>query len=197
MSAPRGPHRLEAVLATRPMRVNPAPSGYSPDFELRPCRLRCPTRRETTHPQHLFHPAFLITTMTDPTIHRAAAGLPVIPATPFSHSSTHPTTTCTSPPASIGPIRHAGLGDDRVPWSRWLSRWRDLGLEDDLDAAVGLVPEDLVSVRGLFQRQVVGGEGLHAERVAAVGHHGHEVVDPALDVGLAHAHLDSAVEHLH
>ena len=66
-------------------------------------------------------------------------------------------------------IRQAALGDDPEHWSRWLSRWRNLGLQDDLDAAVGLVPEHLVSVRGLFQRQVVGGEGLHAERVAAVG----------------------------
>ena len=55
-----------------------------------------------------------------------------------------------------------------------------LRLENDLDTAVVLVPEDLVSVRGLFQRQVMGGEADHAERVAAVAHHGHQVVDPAL-----------------
>jgi hypothetical protein len=36
----------------------------------------------------------------------------------------------------------------------------------------------------------MGGEGPHAERVAAVSHHRHEVVDPALNVGLAYPQLD-------
>ena len=44
---------------------------------------------------------------------------------------------------------------------------------------------------------MVGDEAGDAERVAAVGDHRHEVIDPALDVGLAHAQLDSAVKHLH
>jgi hypothetical protein len=69
---------------------------------------------------------------------------------------------------------------------------RGIGLEDDLYAAVGLVPEHLVHVRSLVQREVMGGERPHAERVAAVGHHRHEVIDPALDVGLAYPPLDPA-----
>src|SRR6476469_2877813 len=56
-----------------------------------------------------------------------------------------------------------------------------LRLEHDLEAALGLVPEDVISVRGLFQRQVVGGESGHAQRVAGIGDHRHEVADPPLD----------------
>src|SRR6201993_5436700 len=63
------------------------------------------------------------------------------------------------------------------PWAR--ACW--LGLQDDLDAAVGLVPEDLIPMRGFFQRQVMGGEGLHAERVAAVGDDRHGVDLAAVD----------------
>jgi len=42
------------------------------------------------------------------------------------------------------------------------------GLKHDLDAAVRLVAEDLVSVRGVFERQVVGGELADAERVTVL-----------------------------
>jgi len=42
-------------------------------------------------------------------------------------------------------------------------------------------------VLGLFQWQVMGGEAAELERVAAVGDYRHEVVDPALEVGLATA----------
>src|ERR1700759_1265027 len=93
-----------------------------------------------------------------------------------------------------GPLRSTQAQVTCSPhWAR--ACW--LGLQDDLDAAVGLIPEDLIPMRGFFQRQVMGGESLHAERVAAVGDHRHEVVDPALDVSLAHPQLDAAVEHLH
>jgi hypothetical protein len=38
-----------------------------------------------------------------------------------------------------------------------------LGLEHHIDAPVGLVTEDVVSGRGLFQGQVMGGEAGHPE----------------------------------
>jgi hypothetical protein len=41
-------------------------------------------------------------------------------------------------------------------------------LQDDFDAAVCFVAEKLVSVRGVLERQVVGGELADAERVGFV-----------------------------
>jgi hypothetical protein len=43
----------------------------------------------------------------------------------------------------------------------------------------------------------MGGEAGHARWVAGVADQGHEVIDPPLDVGLPHAQLYPAVEHLH
>jgi hypothetical protein len=43
----------------------------------------------------------------------------------------------------------------------------------------------------------VGGEADHAQRIAAVADHRQQVVDPSLDVSLAHPELDPAVEDLH
>ena len=71
------------------------------------------------------------------------------------------------------------------------------GLQHHLHAAVLLLLEDLVAVRRLVQRQLVGGQVQRAERVGVVEDQRQDVVDPALDVALAHPQLDAAVEHLH
>lgn len=55
-----------------------------------------------------------------------------------------------------------------------------LGPQNHLDAAVGLGAEHVVTVPGLFQRQMVGGEAGHAERVAAVADQGNEVIVEAV-----------------
>src|SRR6185437_1113281 len=70
------------------------------------------------------------------------------------------------------------------------------GPKHDLLAAVLLLLEDLVPVRSLVQRQVVGSQALGAQRVGIVEQQRHDVVDPALDVALPHAQLDALVEHL-
>src|SRR3954447_13468266 len=67
------------------------------------------------------------------------------------------------------------------------------GLQHDLDGAVLLLLEGLVGVGGVVERQVVGGEALHAQRVI-VGEQRHDLRHPALDVRLAHAQLDLLVE---
>ncbi|MGD9485388.1 hypothetical protein WDH52_19425 [Streptomyces sp. TRM70308] len=64
----------------------------------------------------------------------------------------------------------------------------------DLDAAVLLLLEDFVTVRGLFERQRVRGEVLGAQRIAVTGHRRHDLVDPTLDVGLTHADRHALVE---
>src|SRR3546814_4729216 len=68
-----------------------------------------------------------------------------------------------------------------------------VGAEDDLDGSVLLLLEGLVGSRALGERDAVGGEAVDAERVA-LGQQRHDVVDPALDVGLAHSQLDLLVE---
>ena len=43
----------------------------------------------------------------------------------------------------------------------------------------------------------MGGEGLDAEGILVAVEQGHDLVDPAFDVGLAHAQLDLLVEQVH
>src|ERR671916_2254614 len=68
------------------------------------------------------------------------------------------------------------------------------GPEQDLHRVVLLFLEDLVAVRPLVERQLVGVEALDAQRVAVAGEQRHDVVYPALDVGLAHRELYLLVE---
>ena len=71
-----------------------------------------------------------------------------------------------------------------------------LRLDDDLRRAVFLLLEHLVGGGRLVDRDLVRGEVGGAERVGVVGHQRHDLVDPALDVRLAHPDLDALVEHL-
>src|ERR687893_956256 len=68
------------------------------------------------------------------------------------------------------------------------------GLEQDLHRVVLLLLEDLVAVRPLVERQLVGVEALDAQGVAVAREERHYVVHPALDVGLAHRELYLLVE---
>ncbi|OEI68888.1 hypothetical protein Cus16_1377 [Curtobacterium sp. ER1/6] len=77
------------------------------------------------------------------------------------------------------------------------SRRGHRGVEHDLDAAVLLLLEDGVHVRGVLERHPVGGQVEGAERVRGVGHERHEVVDPAADVALSLADRDLLVEQGH
>src|SRR3546814_16413555 len=76
---------------------------------------------------------------------------------------------------SMSPLRSS-----RGPWAS------GGGAEDDLDGSVLLLLEGLVGSRALGERDAVGGEAVDAERVA-LGQQRHDVVDPALDVGLSHS----------
>src|SRR5689334_9164144 len=72
----------------------------------------------------------------------------------------------------------------------WRSRSR---LEYDLHRTVLLLLEDVIGVRSLIQGQNVGGEVVDAERIVVVEQR-HDVVDPALDVGLPHPQRQLLVE---
>src|ERR1700712_3420292 len=63
------------------------------------------------------------------------------------------------------------------------------GLQQDLDVTFLLLPEVLVGLRCVLERDVVGGELVHAQGVA-VEQQRQDVGHPAPHVGLAHAPLD-------
>src|SRR3954468_14122441 len=67
--------------------------------------------------------------------------------------------------------------------------------EQDLDRAVLLLPEVHVGLRGLLQRDVVGGELVDTEEVLLEQRQ--DVGDPAPDFALPHPQLDLLVEHAH
>src|SRR4029453_19252780 len=71
------------------------------------------------------------------------------------------------------------------------------GLQDDLDAAVLLLLEDVVAVRRLFERHPVRHQVVHAQRVVVAGGQREDVAHPALHVCLAHPHRDPLVEQVH
>ena len=62
------------------------------------------------------------------------------------------------------------------------------GVEHHLDAVVLLLLEDLVAVRRLVQREVVGGQVERAERVGVVQDQRQDLLDPAPHVALPHPH---------
>src|SRR3546814_10132541 len=95
------------------------------------------------------------------------------------------------PISAMTPLYQGSMSPLRSSRGPWASGG---GAEDDLDGSVLLLLEGLVGGRALGERDAVGGEAVDAERVA-LGQQRHDVVDPALDVGLAHAQLDLLVEH--
>src|ERR671917_2301622 len=66
-------------------------------------------------------------------------------------------------------------------------------LQEDLDSAVTLLLEHLVRLRCLVQRQGVGGEALHTERIV-IGEQRQDVIHPPLDVCLPPPQLNLLVE---
>src|SRR5436190_5347812 len=66
---------------------------------------------------------------------------------------------------------------------------RRSGLEDDLDRAVLLLLEHLVGLRRPLEREAVGCEIVHPERVLVRLEQRQDLVDPALYVRLAHPDL--------
>src|SRR5207302_4704622 len=104
-----------------------------------------------------------------------------------------PTRPTWSAPSGSGSPR----GSARAPPARWRGRRpmtgagrpRLLRSEDDFDHPVLLFLELLVGARRLGEREVVGGESVHPERVI-VGEQGQDVVDPRLHVGLPLADLN-------
>src|SRR3546814_15394802 len=94
------------------------------------------------------------------------------------------------PISAMTPLYQGSMSPLRSSRGPWASGG---GAEDDLDGSVLLLLEGLVGGRALGERDAVGGEADDAERVA-LGQQRHDVVDQALDVGLAHAQLGLLVE---
>src|SRR5215217_2331836 len=84
----------------------------------------------------------------------------------------------------------------RTPFTSSLGR-QQLRFEDALDGAILLFLEDLVGVRSLIERKLMGGEILDTQRIVVAAEQRHDVVYPPLDVRLAHADLDAPVEEVH
>ncbi len=70
----------------------------------------------------------------------------------------------------------------------------DQGFKITFDHPVCLFLKGLVGLRGFLERDLVCREGVHSQRIL-VGQQGKDVVDPALDVRLAHVQADLLVEH--
>src|SRR5829696_5149219 len=68
------------------------------------------------------------------------------------------------------------------------------GLEQDLHRVVFLLLEDLISVRALLKRQLVGVKAFDPEGITVASDQRHYVFYPALDVGLTHGQLHLLVE---
>src|SRR6185312_5460196 len=98
------------------------------------------------------------------------------------------------PPSGLRSAHHAGRAV-RLPATARTSPTRSW-LEQHLEGPVLLLLEPLVGLWRLSERHVVGGEAIDAERVVVAGEERQDVVHPALDVGLAHTHVQLLVEHL-
>src|SRR4051812_37395147 len=70
-------------------------------------------------------------------------------------------------------------------------------LDHELDRAVFLLLELLVSLGDIVDADLVGGEVFGPERVGLVAEQRHDLVDPFLHVRLAHPQLHALVEELH
>src|SRR5665809_96482 len=71
---------------------------------------------------------------------------------------------------------------------------RSSAASDVYKRQVLLLLEQLVGARRLFERKAMGGKALDTEWIRVVGNQRQDVVDPELDVGLAHTQLNLLVE---
>src|SRR3954453_10401703 len=72
-----------------------------------------------------------------------------------------------------------------------------LRLKQHLDGAVFLLLEHLVGLRRLVERQLVCRQVLRPKGIAVLGDERQDVLDPPLDIRLAHPDLDLLVEQVH